>query len=73
MDATSMGHYAVLSQATQADAAATDSSYLGMYQDVGVNSTPRVVAGLVLAAIITIALLKWAGFRFSFGVGVGGN
>lgn len=68
-----MGHYAVLNQATQADAASTDSSYLNMYQDVGVDSTPKVVGALVLSAVIIIGLLKWAGFRFSFGVGVGGN
>jgi hypothetical protein len=36
-----------------------------------VDSTPRFVAGMVLGAVATLFLLRVAGFRFSFGVGVG--
>lgn len=37
------------------------------------DSTPRAVGGIVLAAALLLAFLKWGGFRFSFGVGVGGS
>jgi hypothetical protein len=38
-----------------------------------IDATPRFVAGLVLGAVLTLFLLRMAGFRFSFGVGVGGG
>lgn len=38
-----------------------------------IDSTPRFVGGLVLGSLATLVLLKVAGFRFSFGVGVGGG
>lgn len=43
--------------------------------DVGglVDSTPRFVAGIVLGAALALFLLRLAGFRFSFGVNVGGG
>lgn len=34
---------------------------------VGIDSTPRWVAGYGLAAIGVLALLKWGGFRFVIG------
>lgn len=38
-----------------------------------VDSTPRYVAAFGAGAILTLVLLKMGGFRFSFGVGVGGG
>lgn len=47
----------------------------GLVDELGdvVDSTPRVLAGMLLGAILTLFLLRAAGFRFSFGVGVGGG
>lgn len=36
-----------------------------------VDSTPRLVAGVVLGSLATLILLRAAGFRFSWGVNVG--
>lgn len=38
-----------------------------------VDSTPMTVAGIGLLAIGILVGLKYLGFRFSFGVGVGGG
>jgi hypothetical protein len=38
-----------------------------------IDSTPRFVAGLVLGAMLTLLLLKVAGFRFAFGAQIGGG
>jgi hypothetical protein len=37
------------------------------------GKVPGVVAGLMLGAIATLIALRLAGFRFSFGVNVGGG
>lgn len=34
-----------------------------------IDSTPRVVAGAILASALVLFLLNRAGFRFNFGVG----
>lgn len=39
----------------------------------GNAKVPGVVAGIVLGSIGTLVLLRLAGFRFSFGVNVGGG
>lgn len=39
----------------------------------GNGKVPGVVAGIVLGSIGTLVLLRLAGFRFSFGVNVGGG
>ena len=36
-----------------------------------VDATPLTVAGLALGALVVLALLNRAGFRFSFGVSAG--
>jgi hypothetical protein len=71
------GDYAVLDgTATQASAAnmahGTVASIDDLYPNLGIDSTPRFVGGIVLGAVATLIALKAAGFRFSFGVGVGG-
>lgn len=37
------------------------------------NKVPNVVAGMALGAIATLVILRALGFRFSFGVNVGGG
>jgi hypothetical protein len=44
-----------------------------MMQLGGNNKVPGVVAGIVLGSIGTLVFLRLAGFRFSFGVNVGGG
>lgn len=36
-----------------------------------IDDTPKIVAAIGLAALITLIMLKRAGFRFSFGATVG--
>lgn len=51
-----------------AHGASPDGAFL---DDIGdfVDSTPRVVAAVILGSAIVLFLLKRAGFRFNFGVG----
>jgi hypothetical protein len=39
----------------------------------GIDSTPSVVFTIGIASILILFGLKYMGFRFSFGVGVGGG
>lgn len=52
-----------------------DEGYLPMEVGIGGlnGKVPGVVAGLVIGSIGTLVVLRLAGFRFSFGVNVGGG
>lgn len=43
----------------------------GFFSEMGdsIDSTPRFVAGVILASALVLFMLKRAGFRFNFGVG----
>lgn len=38
-----------------------------------IDNTPRILAGMILGAALTLFLLRVAGFRFSFGASIGGG
>lgn len=46
---------------------------IGGALDGDVDATPRLLAAVLLGSVATLFLLRVAGFRFSFGVGVGGG
>lgn len=51
-----------------------DEGYMpNLMEFSGNGKVPGVVAGIVLGSIGTLVLLRLAGFRFSFGVNVGGG
>lgn len=49
------------------------ASIAGGALDGEVDGTPRLLAAVLLGSVATLFLLRVAGFRFSFGVGVGGG
>lgn len=53
-----------------APAPATDEDFDVGFDDVRVS---RTVAAFVAGAVVTLVLLNWAGFRFSFGANIGGG
>lgn len=66
--------YAVLDNSTAAPGPSMAHGTEGVLADPGfVDATPRYVFAFGLGAILTLVLLKMGGFRFSFGVGVGGG
>lgn len=44
--------------------------YIGEFTD---KAIPNALAAMVLGSVLTLVLLRVAGFRFSFGVNVGGG
>lgn len=51
-----------------------DEGYMPQFMEYGGNGkVPGVVAGIVLGSLGALILLRLAGFRFSFGVNVGGG
>lgn len=50
--------------------AATDEDFDVGFDDLRVS---RTVAAFVAGAVVTLVLLRWAGFRFSFGANIGGG
>lgn len=51
-----------------------EEGYMPQFMEFSGNGkVPGVVAGIVLGSIGTLVLLRLAGFRFSFGVNVGGG
>lgn len=68
------GSAAILDQQRAMNGASITDTLGDFVDDVGdvVDATPRVLAGMLLGAVLTLFLLRVAGFRFSFGVGVGG-
>lgn len=66
--------YAVLDQAQAGSVAETRDGFLDdLYELGGDVATPRFAGGIVAGAILTLVFLKYAGFRFSFGVGLGSS
>ena len=69
LNATRHGTYSTGSPITQ-----DTGGYVPMNEDSGfgiavdIDSTPKWVAGYGITAIVVLALLKYAGFRFSVGV-----
>lgn len=49
---------------------ATRGPFDGIPDFIG-DGTPRVLAAMLLGALVTLIALRALGFRFSFGVGVG--
>jgi hypothetical protein len=46
------------------------ADYIGEFND---KAVPNTLAAMMLGSVITLVLLRVAGFRFSFGVNVGGG
>lgn len=46
------------------------SDYVGEFID---KATPNCLGAIVLGSVATLVILRLAGFRFSFGVNVGGG
>lgn len=59
-------------QAAMNGGAQQRQDFLAEVSDV-IDATPRFVAGMLVGAVLGLAALRLAGFRFSFGVGVGGG
>lgn len=43
------------------------------FEDLESMGISRTVAGFVAGSVVTLILLRWAGFRFSFGANIGGG
>lgn len=62
-----------VSNATQAPPEDTNLSFSEFDSEFLSKRIPNTVAAMVLGSVITLLALRMAGFRFSFGVNVGGG
>ena len=65
----------ILEGGTPVDSSAPPQ-YTGFTGDIGEftdKAIPNALAAMLLGSVVTLVLLRVAGFRFSFGVNVGGG